>query len=166
MTKEQDLWAYFLLNQGRSARMSRARLVLLHYLADWFFALKNSDTITGADWRFDHRGPFLPDASSLQNSVASKFRLITSNLHGRPMQEMTFTGSSGDISLSKDELKILEVVDKRTRGLYFGDIVELVYSTHPISRTTRNHRLDLPEAALDFHKVQEARKVQKETSPE
>ncbi|RJL18998.1 Panacea domain-containing protein [Pectobacterium polaris] len=154
MNKIQNITAYLCVNYPIQSELSKARLTKMVYLADWFSSLVNDKQLTDIEWVFNHYGPYVDDViDSISRSRKNFIIKHERNIYGSEKNTISFIGDIEDIGLTRNERQILDVVINKTKGLYFNDFIEYIYSTYPIRNRTRYSVLDLPRLAREYSRL-------------
>ncbi len=149
MSKINDILLYFCAKYPHPHELSKARISKMVYLADWYSSLESGHQLTGLKWYFHNYGPYLKEIAEVAQSDKSLEVFSTTNFYGGPKELVRFKSGvrKVQITLSRDEISILERVIKKTKDLYWDDFVKLIYETYPITSQPRYSSLDLPELA-------------------
>ncbi|CDL84038.1 Panacea domain-containing protein [Xenorhabdus szentirmaii] len=151
MDKLQQITAYFCTKYPIQSELSKARLTKMVYLADWFSSLVQGKQLTDIKWVFNHYGPYVDDVFEAITRSRQNFHIKNElNIYGSEKHTIHFIGNEHDISLTTDEITILNTVINKTKSLYFNDFIDYVYSTYPIRSRTRYSILDLPKLAEEY----------------
>ena len=150
MNKIQNILAYLCMHYPHKGELSKARLTKLVYLADWFSSLADSKQLTGIKWLFNHYGPYVDDITTNVAFHGSFKMTAEQTVYGTPKYLIQYFGDGSDISLSKRERQILDLVIDKTKSLYFNDFIDYVYSTYPVQSNNRYSYLDLVKLADEY----------------
>ncbi|EMP4350859.1 Panacea domain-containing protein [Providencia rettgeri] len=151
MDRIQNIAAYLCENYPIQSELSKARLTKMVYLADWFSSLLNNEQLTDIEWVFNHYGPYVDDVVDSIYRSRNNFSVRSEkNIYGSDKNTIHFIGDKNDIVLHGNDKKILDLVINKTKGLYFNDFIDYVYSTYPIRSRTRYSILDLPRLAREY----------------
>ena len=150
MNRLQNIIAYFCLNYPYPDELSNSRLTKLVYLADWLSALADDRQLTDIDWLFNHYGPYVDD---VRNAVLYSHDFSfqhDQNMFGSNKNVIRFHGDKSSINLSVRDMKILNLVIEKTRGKYYNEFIDYVYSTYPVQSQNRYSNLDLVRLAREY----------------
>lgn len=153
MSKIAQIAAYLLMSYPTTRRndLSNARVTKMAYLADWKSTLVRGETISGISWFFDNYGPFVWDVVDSINEKPSVFELEdTENLYGSTKRLIRLKKNIGVPLLTREDLEILDHVIEHTSEKSWKEFIELVYSTYPVSSSSRYSYLDLGEKAIEY----------------
>ena len=64
-----------------------------------------------------------------------------------------YIGREDNITISNDEVSILNFVIEKTKNFYFDEFIDYVYSTYPISSNERYSELNLVQLAEQFRNI-------------
>lgn len=151
MNKLKEVIAYILINYPHKDELSNARLTKMVYLSDWKRAIEHRKQITDIEWYFDNYGPFVSD---VQNEILQHPELFdcknTVNMFGGTKTLFSIKNAHYRPALSQDEMSAIDHVINQTKTLNWDSFINLVYSTHPISSSSRYSSLDLVEKAKEY----------------
>lgn len=151
MNKLKEVISYILINYPHKDELSNARLTKMIYLSDWKQAIEHRRQITDINWYFDNYGPFVSD---VQNAVLQHPELFdcknTVNMFGGAKTLFSIKNEDCQPALSQDEISAIDHVINKTKALNWDDFINLVYSTHPISSSSRYSSLDLIAKAKEY----------------
>lgn len=150
MDKLHSIVAYFCLNYPYKGELSKTRLTKLVYLADWYSALIDEKQLTNIEWVFNHYGPYVDDIMSCAKDHGDFSTKTEKTIYGSDKCLILFSGSPKDIELTNRDEKILDLVIEKTKGLYFNDFINFVYSTYPIRAKERYSELNLIKLAKEY----------------
>lgn len=150
MNQIQLIVAYYCIHYPRTNELSTARITKLVYLADWFSALADGDTLTDIQWQFNHSGPYSDDViiGVEYNSYFKITRIQTS--FGSDKSLISYHGYSIDNIIEPRMQQILNLVINKTHDLYFNDFIDYVYSTYPVRAKNRYATLNLVALADEY----------------
>jgi len=151
MNKLENIIAYLCCNYPHQQELSKARLTKLVYLADWFSSLVKQQQMTHISWIFNHFGPYVDDVvdAVLNNPISFSIQ-HTSTRFGTDKFLISYTDSCRNINLHNDEIEILNFVINKTKGMYFDEFIDYIYSTYPIVAEERYATLDLVSLAQEY----------------
>lgn len=163
--KEKELWptalkdvmAFMIEGYPKESAedLSNARLTRMVDLADWHFAIKYKQQITNIRWYFDTYGPFV---KNIEQTVTENSALFVTDLgynqNDMPKTTYSLRGPSQKTEIGENEGKSLTHIIKITYDLYWGDFMDLVYSTYPVSISERYSYLNLPQRAAEYRKLE------------
>ncbi len=154
MDKLKDLIAYIAQNYPIKEELSNARLTKIVYLSDWHQALNHQRQITNIDWYFDNYGPYVPDVIRKAQEFPNLFECeSTNNMYGKSKTLVRIKDSSFLVELSKEETKSADHIIEITKSLNWNDFIQLIYSTYPITSSTRYSALNLIEKASEYKNI-------------
>ena len=146
----QQIIAYYCINYPYPNELSNARLTKLVYLADWFSALADRQTMTHINWVFNHYGPYVDDVI---NSVSfnPNFSITSTRTNfGSSKKIVSYLGPNISTDLPLRTRQILDLVIDKTKDMYFDDFINYVYSTYPVRAQNRYSELDLVSLAIEY----------------
>ncbi|CAI6141002.1 TPA: SocA family protein [Acinetobacter baumannii] len=150
MNRLQSIIAYLCIHYPYPSELSNSRLTKLVYLADWFSALADDEQLTNINWLFNHYGPYVDD---VKNAVlySHNFSLHNDqNIFGSNKNVIMFHGDDEEIRLSDRDKRILDLVIDKTKGKYYNEFIDYVYSTYPVQSQNRYSNLDLIRLAREY----------------
>lgn len=151
MSKLKEVISYILINYPHKSELSNARLTKMIYLSDWKCAIESGKQLTDIEWFFDNYGPYVTD---VQAEIAEHEDLFSSNftrnMYGESKTIFSMKNVEYNPVLSDSERVVVEHVIVKTRELYWDDFIKLVYSTHPVSSSSRYSFLNLVEKAKEY----------------
>lgn len=150
MNRLQNIIAYFCLEYPHSSELSNSRLTKLVYLADWVSALADDKQMTNITWLFNHYGPYVDDIKMAVMSSPNFSLKLDYNAFGSSKNVISFSGRIEDVELSVRDKKILDLVIEKTKGKYYNEFIDYVYSTYPVQSKNRYSTLDLVELAREY----------------
>ncbi len=151
MNKLKEIISYILIKYPHKNEMSNARLTKMVYLSDWKQAIENKRQITNIEWYFDNYGPFVADVQNEIRDNPDAFECKeTVNMFGRPKTLFSIKETSYIPRLTQSEKDAVDHVIKETQSLNWEDFINLVYSTHPISSSSRYSKLNLVSKANEY----------------
>ena len=150
MNKLQNIVAYLCLSYPHKTELSKARLTKLVYLGDWFSALVTGKQLTDIEGVFKHYGPYVVDLIDSTRGVEGFSMVQDSTMYGTAKNVISFNGNKDEITLSKNEKAILDVVIDKTKELYFNSFIDYVYSTYPVRTKERYSTFDLVSLAKKY----------------
>lgn len=150
MNKLKDIVAYIYENYPYKNELSKSRLVKLVYLSDWFGAVIFNEPLTEIDWVFNHYGPYVDEViDSIQNDPCFSIS-TTQNDYGANKYLIRYFGGR-KINLKLNEKKIIDAVITKTKGMYYGEFIDYVYSTYPVQVSNRYSQLNLLQLAQEYN---------------
>lgn len=154
--KLENIIAYLCTHYPHKQELSKARLTKLVYLSDWFSALIEDKTMTDIDWVFNHYGPYVDKITDIARA-SDKFKInYTQTQFGGDKYLISYIGESEDIEIEEDDKAILDFVINKTKGMYFDQFIDYVYSTYPIKSNERYATLDLKVLANEYNQILKA----------
>ncbi|HHP0493825.1 Panacea domain-containing protein [Vibrio sp. Y29_XK_CS5] len=151
MNELQRIVAYLCSNYPHGSELSKARLTKLVYLADWFSALSDEETLTDIDWVFNHYGPYVDDVVDSVTRHKDFSVDHTKTMYGSDKWVISYHGSEREVNRLNERTKeILDLVIKKTKNMYFNDFIDYVYSTYPVRAQNRYTNLNLVELADEY----------------
>ncbi|OEF21054.1 hypothetical protein A145_04925 [Vibrio splendidus 5S-101] len=156
MNSIQLIVAYYCLNYPYPSELSNARITKLVYLADWYSALGDGETLTNIQWLFNHYGPYVDDVINNVKFNSSFTVTPTQTTFGSEKSVISFRGMEIDVygELSARTRQILDLVIEKTKDLYFNDFIDYVYSTYPVRAQNRYAVLNLVQLASEYKSLQ------------
>lgn len=151
MSELKEVIAYILIHYPHKEELSNARLTKMIYLADWKHAMEEKKQITPIKWYFDNYGPYVSD---VQNEIFHNKNLFeqkeTTNIYGSPKKLFSIKEFDYNPTLKKSEISAINHVISKTSSLDWHSFINLVYSTHPISSSSRYSELNLVQKAKEY----------------
>ena len=136
MAESKDIVDYLRKRYPRPEELSKARLKIMVYLADWKSAIERGRQITPLTWEFGEYGPYNPNLARLiENREA-----LSSTRRKYP-------------ALGDAERGILDFAVATVEKKSFAELTKLVYSTHPFITQPRYTKFNLPELARDYERI-------------
>lgn len=154
MNRLLNIIAYFCLQYPYSSELSNSRLTKLVYLADWVSALADDKQMTNITWLFYHYGPYVDDIKLAVMSSPNFTYNSDHNAFGSSKSVISYCGRMEDIQLTDRDKQILDLVIEKTKGKYYNEFIDYVYSTYPVQSKNRYSTLDLPELAKEYKELQ------------
>lgn len=148
--KLEDALAYVCEKYPHKPELSKARVTKMIYLADWKSCLQYGSQISSIDWKFNHYGPYVDDATDVARSSTLLHLVETENMYGRAKTLISRSDAPFDpeqSSLTPQDVWCLDTVIEETKRLYWSDFISLVYGTYPVKTQPRLSILDLPKLA-------------------
>jgi len=131
--------------------LSDARLTKMIYLADWKYALKYGEKLTGIEWVFNHYGPYVPDVLNCAKSCHSELSLeYGANAYNTPKTVIKAKDNIQKPNLDSKVTDVLDFVIEKAVKRSWNQFIQLVYSTYPIYMQPRYSKLDLVELAKEY----------------
>ncbi len=153
MVKLIDIILYILKNYPHKNELSNARLTKMIYLIDWRSAFDNGKQITNIKWYFDNYGPFVHD---VEEEIVNHPELIhiveTKNIFGKRKKLYRLVDDNVKLSIPTDIEKIINTTISVTKGFYWQQFINFIYSTYPIVTSERYTYLNLIEKAKAYKK--------------
>ena len=150
MNKLKDVVAYIYENYPYKDELSKSRLVKLVYLSDWFGAVIYDEPLTTTDWIFNHYGPYVDKViNSLQGDPCFSIN-STHNGYGASKYLISYCGGR-KINLKPQERELIDAVINKTRGMYYNEFIDYVYSTYPVQVSNRYSKLNLIQLAQEYN---------------
>jgi uncharacterized protein YwgA len=151
--KIEDIVLYICKKYPIPDELSKARLTKLVYLADWESCVRSGKQLTNINWHFNNFGPYVDDVvDAARKSVHLKV-ITTNNFYGEKKELIRADKESPLPNIEKSQADILNFVIEETKRLYWNDFIKYVYSTPPITGSTRYTTLNLEHFAKEIHKV-------------
>ncbi len=153
MVKLIDIILYILKNYPHKNELSNARLTKMIYLIDWRSAFDNGKQITNIKWYFDNYGPFVHD---VEEEIVNHPELIhiveTKNIFGKRKKLYRLVDDNVKLSIPTDIENIINTTISVTKGFYWQQFINFIYSTYPIVTSERYTYLNLIEKAKAYKK--------------
>lgn len=138
MVKLIDIILYILKNYPHKNELSNARLTKMIYLIDWRSAFDNGKQITNIKWYFDNYGPFVHD---VEEEIVNHQELIhiveTKNIFGKRKKLYRLVDDNVKLSIPTDIENIISTTISVTKGFYWQQFINFIYSTYPIVTSER-----------------------------
>lgn len=117
------------------ARLSTRRLTNTIYLLDWRSSLVRSSQITDIHWRLETLGPSTPEIIEVLEDNQSTFRLHHyRTLFGDDRTSVELIEPLSEKDFFDEEVEeLIEFIVPTTSHLEWGQFLDLVYLTYPIS---------------------------------
>lgn len=143
MNTLSNLIKYICVVYPHSHELSNARLTKLIYLTDWESVKNMGFQVTDIKWYFDNYGPFVHDVYEVAYQDPHIGIVKTQTIYGTPKIMFHYIGEMPNLeSHIKD---IIDTVIQNTKGMYWNEFIEYVYSTPPIVKSNRYTFLNLVE---------------------
>lgn len=147
-----DIISYILKYYPHKNELSNARLTKMIYLMDWRSAFDYGKTITNINWYFDNYGPFVHDIEDTINDNLNIIQPIyTNTIYGT--KKKLFVLKNDNIcmeNISENVQKIIDTIIAKTKGMYWQQFINFVYSTYPIITSERYTYLNLLQKAIQY----------------
>ncbi len=149
----RDAMVYLCKHYPHPDELSKGRLTKLIYLADWRSAIEDGVQLTDTRWIFNHYGPYVHDIVDLAREDGAFTVEVTRNAFGSSKEVIRAASDAGYPSLTHKEKRILDFVIDSTKAKFWGDFINLVYSTYPVVTQDRYSELDLVKLAGEYKEV-------------
>ncbi len=147
-----DLVRYIVKNYPHKDELSKARLNKLIYLIDWKSAIDNQEQISDIEWIFNHYGPYVSDIES-RLITDKRFSIEkTTNFYGSEKNIIKIKDDSGFKEPNEKQRKVIDLIIELTKDMYWNKFINTVYSTYPITHSSRGEKLELVKLANDYKK--------------
>lgn len=147
----KDVLIHLLGKYPHKNELSNARVTKMVYLADWHHSIQHGRQITSVDWVFDNYGPFVWDIQDTANSHPEVFRIEqTMNMYGGSKTILSLSAKDSESELSDTAIKSIDHTIESSKSLFWGDFIQLIYSTYPIVKSKRYSQLDLVALASEY----------------
>lgn len=147
-----DIISYILKYYPVKSELSNARLTKMVYLVDWRSAFDYGEQITDINWYFDNYGPFVHDVEdTINNNTDLIKRVDTYNMYGT--KKTMFVLKNENIcfdNISENIKSTIDLIIEVTKGLYWQEFINFVYSTYPIVTSERYTYLNLVQKAIEY----------------
>lgn len=147
-----DIISYILKYYPHKNELSNARLTKMIYLIDWRSAFDCGKTVTTINWYFDNYGPFVHDIEETINGNLNIIQPIyTNTIYGT--KKKLFMLKNDNICLEnipQNVKNIIDIIIEKTKGLYWQQFINFVYSTYPIATSERYTYLNLVQKAIQY----------------
>ena len=147
-----DIISYILKYYPVKSELSNARLTKMIYLVDWRSAFDYGEQITDINWYFDNYGPFVHDVEdTINNNTDLIKRVDTYNMYGT--KKTMFVLKNENIcfdNISENIKSTIDLIIEVTKGLYWQEFINFVYSTYPIVTSERYTYLNLVQKAIEY----------------
>lgn len=148
-----DIILYILKYYPHKEELSNARLTKMVYLADWRSAFDNGVQITNINWYFDNYGPFVHDIEdTIENNSNLIQKVITRNMFGKKKILYKLVNEKQTIELPSNVEDVINATIEATKGLYWQQFINFIYSTYPIVTSERYTHLNLVKKAEAYKK--------------
>lgn len=148
-----DIILYILKFYPHKDELSNARLTKMIYLADWRSAYDYGKQITNIEWYFDNYGPFVHDVEKTIEEHSDKIAtVLTRNIFGKKKILYKLIDANTNITLPQNVDQIVSTIIDLTKGLYWDQFINFVYSTYPIVTSERYTYLNLVGKAKSYKK--------------
>lgn len=147
-----DIISYILKYYPHKNELSNARLTKMIYLIDWRSAFDYGKTITNINWYFDNYGPFVHDIEDTINDNLDIIQPIyTNTIYGTKKKLFVLKNDNICIdNVSENVQKIIDTIIEKTKGMYWQQFINFVYSTYPIITSERYTYLNLLQKAVQY----------------
>ncbi len=149
----RDAMVYLCKHYPHPDELSKGRLTKLVYLADWRSAIERGVQLTDIKWIFNHYGPYVHDIVDLARENQAFTVDLTQNAFGSSKEVIRASADAGYPTLTDEDKRVLDFVIDSTKTKYWGDFINLVYSTYPVVTQDRYSELDLVELAEEYKDV-------------
>lgn len=152
MVELVDIISYILKYYPHKKELSNARLTKMIYLIDWRSAFDCGKTVTDIHWYFDNYGPFVHDIEETINDNLNIIQPIyTNTIYGT--KKKLFILKNDNIHLEnipQNVQNMIDIIIEKTKGLYWQQFINFVYSTYPIVTSERYTYLNLVQKAIQY----------------
>jgi hypothetical protein len=123
-------------------------------VSDWHQALNYQRQITDIDWYFDNYGPYVPDVIRKAQEFPNIFSCeSTNNMYGKSKTLVRLIDPSYLPQLADSEKESADHIIDITKTLNWNDFIQLIYSTYPITSSTRYSTLNLVDKAAEYQSI-------------
>ena len=149
-----DIISYILKNYPYKGELSNARLTKMIYLIDWRSAFDYGEQVTSINWYFDNYGPFVHDIEDVISHNPDIIEQITTRtIYGSKKNLFILRNEKMQINLLPENVtSTIDLIIEKTKGLYWQQFINFVYSTYPIITSERYTHLNLVEKAENYRK--------------
>lgn len=151
--KIEDIILYFCKKYPLPSELSKARLTKLVYLADWQSCIRTGKQLTHIKWYFNNFGPYVDDVVDTARNNPNITVITTNNFYGDTKEVISVKDDAPMPTMEKNQAEILDFVINETKKLYWNDFIKYVYSTPPVSGSTRYTILNLEYFAKDIRRT-------------
>ena len=145
-----DLIRYIVKNYPHKEEISKARLNKLIYLIDWKSSLDNQEQISDIEWVFNHYGPYVNDIEA-RLLFDDRFKIEkTTNFYGSEKNIIKVVKDRDFAEPNEKQKRIIDLIIQLTKGMYWNEFINTVYSTYPIQHSQRGEKLDLVKLAREY----------------
>lgn len=155
MNKLENIVAYLCQEYPHKNELSKARLTKLVYLSDWFSALTRDGQMTDIKWLFNHYGPYVDDIYNIAMNNEN-FNINETMTKFGGTKYLIQLSNEIEINLEENDKEILNFVIEKTKGMYFDQFIDYVYSTYPVKSEQRYSTLNLVDLANEYRKTLES----------
>lgn len=153
--KIEDIVLYICKKYPIPDELSKARLTKLVYLADWEACVRLGKQLTNIEWYFHNFGPYVDDVVDTARNSDQLTVNSTNNFYGENKELISAKKESLIPSIGKNQAEILDFVIEETKKMYWNEFINHVYSTPPISGSTRHTNLNLEKFAKETRKMRQ-----------
>ena len=151
--KLENIITYLCRKYPLRHELSKARVTKMVYLVDWECCMRTGKQLSNIEWYFNNFGPYVDDVINAARNSKTLEVIETENFYGDKKELIQVKGTAPLPSVdSISEQVINEVIDK-TKSMYWNAFIEYVYSTPPISESTRYSELNLEKFAKKIKKT-------------
>lgn len=147
-----DIISYILKYYPIKKELSNARLTKMIYLIDWRSAFDYGEQVTNVSWYFDNYGPFVHDIEeTIENNLDIIQPIYTQNIYGTKKKMFVLRNENIKLNQIPENItKIIDIIIEKTKGLYWQQFINFVYSTYPIVTSERYTYLNLVQKATEY----------------
>lgn len=150
LSKVESIAAYYSIKLKEPISINKYKQ--LFYLADWFHALVDKETMTKLKWTYRYYLDTPNLEILLDNSYLFTRTIRRNEFINNQIKEYSYAASIVNINLTEREKQILDCVIEKTKDFYYNDLVSYVTSTYPFKRETMYFELDLYESGIEYRK--------------
>ncbi|MGZ8223771.1 MAG: Panacea domain-containing protein [Methylobacter sp.] len=151
--KIEDIVLYICKKYPIPDELSKARLTKLVYLADWESCVRSGKQLTNIEWCFHNFGPYVDDVVDAARNSYHLIVTTTNNFYGEKKELISAKKESQLPRIEKAQAEILNFIIEETKKMYWNDFIKHVYSTPPVSGSTRYTSLNLENFAKETRKL-------------
>jgi hypothetical protein len=145
----EDVILYICKKYPLPDELSKARLTKLVYLVDWETSKRTGKQLTDINWYFHNFGPYVDDVIDAARKSQKLTIIDAENFYGEKKELISAKKEADLPPFEKSNSEIIDFVIDETKKLYWNDFIKHVYSTPPISGSTRYTHLNLVNFAKE-----------------
>lgn len=152
----EDVILYICKKYPLPDELSKARLTKLVYLVDWETSKRTGKQLTDISWYFHNFGPYVDDVIDAARKSKKLIIIDAENFYGEKKELISAKKETDLPPFEKSNSEIIDFVIDETKKLYWNDFIKHVYSTPPISGSTRYTHLNLVDFAKEARRTSTA----------
>jgi len=147
MNSLKDIIFYVLQSYPGTNDLTEARIVKIIYLSDWHQALYYRKQISTINWYHDNCGPYSDD---IRNTILDNSNLF---IIDPPKNLIMIKDKNYYPHLGIIERKSIDHIITISSALNWNEFIKLVYSTYPVSSSSKYSNLDIVAKALEYKPI-------------